>query len=148
MNKKTILWILVILWCIFIFWQSSAPADESSGRSDLVTNIINSCISFFTHSGAAKISSGLVRKTAHLFEYTVLGAVLFSALCEAVRTKKAIILTIAAGCLYAVSDEIHQYFVPGRAMRITDVAIDTAGVIVAVLVMYYLFAGRRSDAIS
>ncbi len=29
--------------------------------------------------------------------------------------------------LYAVSDEVHQLFVPGRGGQLTDVIIDTAG---------------------
>jgi VanZ family protein len=42
----------------------------------------------------------------------------------------------AAFCtLYAVSDEIHQYFVPGRACRFGDICIDTAGSILAIVLL-------------
>ncbi len=41
--------------------------------------------------------------------------------------KKIILITVLICFLYAVSDEIHQYFVPGRACRMLDVIIDTSG---------------------
>ncbi len=36
------------------------------------------------------------------------------------------------GIIYATSDEIHQYFVPGRACMIEDVFIDTLGVMLGI----------------
>ena len=39
-----------------------------------------------------------------------------------------------AGVLYAVTDEIHQLFVPGRYGQWTDVAIDAAGVALGALI--------------
>ena len=46
------------------------------------------------------------------------------------------LITIAICFLYAVSDEIHQYFVPGRACRLFDVLIDTSGSAFFCLVYY------------
>ena len=45
------------------------------------------------------------------------------------------ILSILLGMIYAVSDEIHQSFTPGRSPRIADVYIDTLGVILGVLLI-------------
>ena len=42
------------------------------------------------------------------------------------------LVPLLIGFLYAVSDEIHQYFVPGRAMQARDVLIDTAGVLLGI----------------
>lgn len=36
-------------------------------------------------------------------------------------------ITVIICFLYALSDEIHQYFVPGRACRVFDVIVDTSG---------------------
>jgi VanZ family protein len=36
--------------------------------------------------------------------------------------------------LYAISDELHQSFVPGRTPSIGDVLIDGCGIILAVLI--------------
>ena len=46
-------------------------------------------------------------------------------------TRNAILL----GMLYAISDEIHQGFSPGRSPRIADVYIDTLGVILGTLLI-------------
>ena len=44
--------------------------------------------------------------------------------------EKAASHALAIGLLYAVSDEIHQVFVPGRAGQLRDILIDTAGVLI------------------
>ena len=44
-------------------------------------------------------------------------------------------LAWAVGTLYAVSDEIHQIYVPGRAGRLSDVLIDSAGAAAGALVL-------------
>jgi VanZ family protein len=49
-----------------------------------------------------------------------------------------------AGALYGVLDEIHQYFVPGRACMVSDMAINAAGALVgAGLVYVWLLRKRR-----
>jgi VanZ family protein len=55
------------------------------------------------------------------------------------KNKKLILISILICFLYALSDEIHQSFVPGRACRILDVVIDTSGSAFFFLV-YYLFS--------
>jgi len=63
---------------------------------------------------------------------------------EEKKRKKTIkrVLIILAGLaftycfLYACSDEIHQLFVPGRSGKFTDVLIDSAGALLAVLLCF------------
>ena len=38
------------------------------------------------------------------------------------------------GALYAITDEIHQLFVPGRSGMIKDVFIDSLGIITGVII--------------
>jgi VanZ family protein len=61
---------------------------------------------------------------AHFMEYAVLG--LLIAVSLGVR-KDRIILVILLSSLYGVSDELHQFFVPGRVASIHDVATDFLG---------------------
>ncbi len=75
----------------------------------------------------------LIRKTAHLTEYGILGALLWRAFSSPARPPVftgAAALIVAA--LYACSDEYHQSFVPSRTSSIRDVAIDTVGAAVGV----------------
>lgn len=45
-------------------------------------------------------------------------------------------LAIVIGVIYAVSDEIHQHFVPGRTMDWTDALADTLGVTIGSSIFY------------
>ncbi len=51
---------------------------------------------------------------------------------------KISIITVIICFLYAISDELHQYFVPGRACRLLDIFIDTSGGAFFCLI-YYLY---------
>ena len=58
------------------------------------------------------------------------------------RQRKGIyngIVPWAAGTFYAGTDEFHQLFVPGRSGQITDVILDSCGVLTGVLVMGLFF---------
>lgn len=86
----------------------------------------------FTFSSISSLSTGLgtwdlvLRKAAHIAEYAILGALLARALD---RPLAAVAFAVA----YAATDELHQHFVPGRAGTIVDVAVDTFGAVLGVL---------------
>lgn len=91
----------------------------------------------FALSGIPSLSSGLgdwdliLRKFAHVSIYALLGALLARAL---ERDAAALVCGIA----YAVSDEVHQHFVPGRSGAVLDVGFDTLGVIAGILAFRWL----------
>ena len=85
--------------------------------------------------GDAVVSVGSVfRKIAHFIEYFALGAA-FCGLFATFSISKLRCGIFSAGIsiLYAVSDEAHQYFVPGRNASVWDVLLDSAGVLCGVL---------------
>ena len=91
----------------------------------------------FALSSVPALDSGLgwdllLRKAAHFTEYAVLGALL----ARAVRELPAFAFAVA----YAVTDELHQMFVPGRAGTLLDVAVDAAGALTGILVLRRLRA--------
>jgi VanZ family protein len=49
------------------------------------------------------------------------------------------------GTAYAVTDEIHQFFVPERACAVTDMLIDSAGVAAGamILILILIYKARR-----
>lgn len=69
-----------------------------------------------------------LRKLAHAGEFAVLGFLLLRATGSAGWS-------IAGGIAYAISDELHQHFVPGRLGAPLDVAFDAVGVIVGVMLV-------------
>lgn len=95
-------------------------------------------------SATPDLSSGLgdwdllLRKLAHV---TIFG-VLWLTLARAARWRRPVAATLVA-LLYAVSDEVHQSFVEGRHGSPVDVAIDSAGIGLALL--GWIVAARRRE---
>lgn len=90
--------------------------------------------------------NGVLRKGAHFTEYLILGSLLILTLMQTRiwdSKTRAFLLAGGGGMLYAISDEIHQYFVPGRACQIMDVCIDTMGVLTGIAVM--MLINRRKE---
>lgn len=81
-----------------------------------------------------QVACGLgIRKTAHFSVYLLLGVLVMNALRRSgVIGLKAVALAIGICVLYAVSDEVHQLFVPGRGGQARDVLIDSAGAILGI----------------
>ena len=120
------------LWMALIFAMSAAPGDLSGMQSGRLARFLAACLSPFFEMDAQAVGvlEILVRKGAHMTEYAVLFLLLRAALGESgVRGEgvKALLLT----ALYAVTDEFHQTFVPGRGPAALDVAIDTCGALIA-----------------
>ncbi len=70
-------------------------------------------------------------KIYHLMEYLIFGFLLSrSGRDFRDRVKYPLfVMVLFAGTLYAASDEIHQYFVPGRECDVRDFAADVAGIV-------------------
>ena len=105
LSRLLSLWGPVVLWAALIFALSSVPnLGTDLGTWDTV-----------------------LRKCAHVTEYAVLALLLYRALGRELPA-------FLVGFAYAVTDEIHQAFVRGRHASPLDVAIDTAGLLIGLLV--------------
>ncbi|KAA3604078.1 MAG: VanZ family protein [Calditrichaeota bacterium] len=74
-------------------------------------------------------------KWIHFVEYAVLGFLLMRNLTtESVQKLKenAVLVTFFFGTFYGASDEIHQYFVPGRYCDFMDFVADTLGILLGI----------------
>ena len=108
--------------------MSSFNSTASSSQSGFIVNILNNILNI----NNTEILSLIIRKSAHFTEYFILGMLVYNA--TRLHNKK-IYLAIIICIIYAISDEIHQIFVPGRSCQITDICIDSFGSIVGI----YLF---------
>ena len=81
-------------------------------------------------------------KVLHVLEFGLLGMLLYRSFFFHIRVKWPYLCTIAAGSPYALLDEIHQYFVPGRYCSIYDLTADLAGLAVFSAVSAHLNASR------
>ena len=118
-------WFPPVVFCLLLFIQSSFPSP-----------IKEPDVPFFD-------------KYLHLLAYAILGALFYRAYATqrigGNKSKVAVLSILSAG-LYGISDEIHQYFVPGRNADIMDAAVDFIGAVCGVLCYQYL-AKRRSTAV-
>ena len=101
------LWLPVIVWMGLIFYLSAQP-DLPTPSSGLATRLISSA--------------------AHVFLFGVL-AWLWARALGPRRYGLAVAFTLTL--LYALSDEFHQAFVPGRDPDVWDVACDLLGAALA-----------------
>lgn len=143
-NKRIVYFILVIAWMIIVFSFSNQNGEESQNMSDTITDkiiqTICSSIDKDERQGTKDFVSFVVRKLAHFTIYFIGGILIFGLINTfSIKMKYIVILTVMFGFLYAVSDEIHQFFVSDRSARAMDVLIDTSGVGVAVICRYLVF---------
>ena len=54
------------------------------------------------------------------------------------RGMKAVAVALAICVVYGITDEIHQIFVPGRAFQVSDLAMDAAGSIIGICLIWAL----------
>lgn len=133
-GKKTP-WLLVLAWMALIFFLSSQQAADSNQLSTGFTKIIVDLISgmFPGLSPQLEWLNHIVRKNAHFIAYFILGLLQINALyANGLGGRKAFITALSICFLYAVSDEFHQTFVPGRSGELRDVIIDSMGSLTAI----------------
>ena len=123
--------LLVITWMILIFIMSSFNSSESSNQSGFIVNIISNIFNI----NNIELLSLIIRKLAHFTEYFILGLLTYNMIYS--YNKKAYISIIIC-ILYAISDEIHQYFVPGRSCQIMDMTIDTLGSLLGIYLLLFI----------
>lgn len=134
--------ILLVCWMGVIFYFSSQTADESSAVSGgLIQVLAEKFYPEFNELAVEKqqeiVASFqfVARKGAHLAAFSVLG--LFSFLTfvsyTTLKFKTRTFLSALVPSVYAVSDEVHQYFVPGRSCELRDFLIDFCGIAISIL---------------
>ena len=132
--KFRIFTIISILIMVVIFVHSAMPAEMSSIESSVFERFVASILGV-----APESVTFAVRKCAHFTEYLVLGLFMMLAAVNTRRQKKSAyitgLITWIIGTAYAVSDELHQLFVPGRSCELRDMCIDAAGIFCGVLII-------------
>ena len=114
------LWVPALFWCWLIFYLSDIQGLATGwGTWDFI-----------------------LRKIAHMTEYFILAFLLYRAFRGSFNlvTFYLILWSFSLSFLYAVSDEVHQYFVPTRYGCAEDVLIDTIGIIA-----FFVFLKYKKD---
>lgn len=127
---KFLSWTAVILWMALIFNLSSQAAEQSNELSTGITEVIVKTVEKVAPKAEFDIKSfnNILRKHAHFFAYLVLGLFVTNTLRRSgAHGYRSVIIALGICILYAISDEIHQLFVPGRGGQVRDIIIDSAG---------------------
>lgn len=135
MKKKTLRWIAVVMWCVVIFFFSQQNGQESGNTSELVKKLFM-LIGIDVNSILGEMATLVIRKGAHFTEYFILYLLTFNAIGNGGKLKRRLAGALMFTVFYAASDEIHQYFIPGRACALKDVLIDSSGGVLAGIIMY------------
>ncbi|MFA5173796.1 MAG: VanZ family protein [Candidatus Pacearchaeota archaeon] len=104
-------WIIVLLTAIFIFYISSLTFSLNFQKTFSLKSYIYHFVIFFIFSLFFLISAIKGKKISNFIWFLI------------------IIILI----LYAVLDEFHQYFVPGRSCSLRDVITDSLGIFFALI---------------
>ena len=142
---RALLILLLIADMVFIFYNSAQVASASSDASQSITQIVAPVIvpNYNALDEASRLQTvasleAVLRETAHLLQFVPMGFALYLLLCTAERCdvlrRFRFLITVGLGFLYAVSDEVHQLFVPGRSFQLFDIFMDTSGVVIGCVI--------------
>lgn len=141
-------WILYIVLCLIVFfiWDNSL---QNGGTSDGFSLIFAKWIAPIANKlgfyGNIWALNRIIRKLAHLTEFTIFGGVLYVVLRRYIEYG-TVVKTIVVGIVIASLDEFIQLFSLGRSSQLSDVLIDTVGIIIGISVVkltYYISHDKR-----
>lgn len=134
------------LWMYLIYGFSDQVGEVSGGLSLTVTEKLAEIVHRLCGERVAgmdlvELMHPYVRKAAHMGEYAVLFVLLFLSFVAMMRATRAMSVSIFVSFIYACADEYHQTMIAGRAGQWTDVCVDMTGVLAAVMVLLFIYAG-------
>lgn len=119
-------------WMGVIFYVSHQPGDVSGDLSGSFIQTIETLLRVDLSNYHT-----LIRKGAHFSVYLILGMFMYETLVSHdMYPKNPGGLALFFSMLYAISDEIHQLYIPGRSGEVGDVIIDTFGAFVGIMMMW------------
>ncbi|NLK22324.1 MAG: VanZ family protein [Epulopiscium sp.] len=140
--RKTI-WVVTILWMIAIFFFSSRTGDLSRQDSAWLLDRVNITTqeeAMDTDNSRAMSLQMWIRKTAHIIIFAGLAMLIYASLYGYVgKSLMTGVVSWLLTIIFAITDEIHQYFVPGRGSQVQDVIRDGKGAFWGCLIMVILF---------
>jgi len=148
--KRKIYIISTIIWMITIFCFSARNGVTSTGDSHYIGMKIGEVFvpGFDQWNSTRQLAFAQkvdfpIRKSAHAMEYALLGFLITGSFITNAKErkkqgnkvqehKKLYLAAWIGSAFYAMTDEFHQLFVPGRSGRVADVLLDSTGAAVGV----------------
>jgi VanZ family protein len=140
MKKKLVSWLLVIVWCIAIYCFS----EFSWFTGENTKRVLDTVLSYLRFGGGEEEGPSLlnfiIRKLAHLTEFGILAVLVWRALSP---KRAAYVGAWLFATVYAMTDEWHQSFEPGRTAAPKDVAIDSCGALLALIGVFLYMRWKK-----
>lgn len=145
-------WLPVVVWSVVIY---SASGDKKSVHhsSRIIEPIVRWLIPDISDE-AVRTTVLLVRKTAHVTEYAIFALLLWRGFRNTSWREAAgwpwrcAVAAWGAAVGFAITDEWHQVFVPGRQGSGWDVMIDSLGAAAGLGVLWWLWRRRSLKLVS
>ncbi len=149
-----LLWLLVVTNLVTIYHFSDQPAKKSSSTSHSVTKKITKPL---TKNKSPKEKKKIeekwndrLRTIAHFSMFFLLGLFLMSAMMTSFSHRKSLVylfvLTLILVLIYALSDEYHQSFIPGRSAQFIDIVVDFSGGLIASGILFIIFKFKKKKS--
>lgn len=122
--RKLFRWSLLMLWLIVVIFLSCQSGNESGGLSHWIANNIFGIPGNEFHT--------ILRTCAHFSVHFVLAILMYLATYYSYDNPRAFATII--GLLVAISDELLQFYIPGRYPELGDIAVNSAGILLGVLI--------------
>jgi VanZ family protein len=129
-------WVPLLFWMGLIF-LGSTDRGSAGHTSGFIEPLLHWLMPGLSQESIDSLHF-LIRKSAHITEYAILGGLALRAVAPrqpvsfAEKRWRIAATALVIAALYAASDEYHQSFVPSRGASVHDVLIDTCGACIGI----------------
>ncbi|MFD2761213.1 VanZ family protein [Lentibacillus juripiscarius] len=158
--KKWVYWLLPVMWMGVIFYSSATPYEQQDvkpfmGRTfdlSFMAPYVDWIAFTYHHAEVSVAALGVegfieffLRKGAHVGVFFILMCLFFIAIRQTtrLRLRAALAVSFFLTAAYAGMDEFHQSFTANRTPYAGDVLLDTAGALLAGILL--VFFQRKRD---
>ncbi|WHY85581.1 VanZ family protein [Neobacillus novalis] len=145
MAKSKRFWVFaLIIWMAVIFFFTQLPyfTGESTSKALFKLFAVQHDTTHSANGGSVliKVVNIILRKASHLTAFGIIAILLFQVFRN---FRYPYFLSWFLTFLYAITDEWHQSFVPGRTASFQDVLIDCLGAFIALLIAHSYTSRKR-----
>ena len=134
----------IVAGLIIFFTGQSAPQSDKTSKG-LLRKLLEIILGEATENDL-RVGNYFIRKAAHFILFAAFGFSLTAALQYQNKVPR-LPVSLGAGALFAIADEVRQTFVPGRSREFGDMIIDFTGVLIGALIVTLIaFIVRRHKA--
>lgn len=136
----SVLLVAFVMWQIFSFshQKASVSSEQSGGVTESIMGAVSDTFDELPQKDKETVIDQLqhlIRKSAHFIIYFALGFLSCNMFYSfKMRMIKSGIIGLILSVGYAISDEIHQHFIPGRGCTFSDMALDSAAALAGIIV--------------